>query len=143
MATLVRAARGLWIAAGMLLAACSSEVGAGDLGPADACSVAGCAIDSGALDAASGPDAIAGDVARAELDSGCEEGTVPSDAGCVPQWTRTSSLGAPEGRANLGMVWTGSEAIVWGGGDLDQRGTFRVATGGRYDPQRDTWTMTA
>ena len=34
-------------------------------------------------------------------------------------------------------MWTGSEAIVWGGQTGD--GTF-LSTGGRYDPATDTWT---
>src|SRR5438046_8885624 len=42
-------------------------------------------------------------------------------------WTATSTTNAPAGRAAHTAVWTGSEVIVWGGGDPNP-----VNTGGRY-----------
>ncbi|HEV8700923.1 MAG TPA: thrombospondin type 3 repeat-containing protein [Candidatus Polarisedimenticolia bacterium] len=55
-------------------------------------------------------------------------------------WTPTSTLNAPTPRRSFhSAVWTGSEMIVWGGFDSS---TFQYAdTGGRYDPQSDTWTL--
>jgi len=51
-------------------------------------------------------------------------------------WTATSTTNAPDARAHHTAVWTGSEMIVWGGGD----GTD---TGGRYNPSTNTWTATS
>ena len=36
-------------------------------------------------------------------------------------------------------VWTGSQMIVWGGFD----GTFRLNTGGKYNPSTDSWMATS
>ena len=52
-------------------------------------------------------------------------------------WTDTSF--GPDGRASDTAVWTGSEMIVWGGGN----GGFDVATGWRYNPSTDTWAATS
>jgi len=43
-------------------------------------------------------------------------------------WTATSTTGAPSGRYLHTGVWTGSEMIVWGGGD----GNSAFNTGGKY-----------
>jgi N-acetylneuraminic acid mutarotase len=51
-------------------------------------------------------------------------------------WTPTSTTNAPIARWLHTAVWTGSEIIVWGGGD----GTDFLNTGGRYNPTIDTWT---
>jgi hypothetical protein len=51
-------------------------------------------------------------------------------------WTATSTTNAASVRALHTAVWTGSEMIVWGGGDF-------FNTGGRYDPGTDTWTVTS
>jgi len=54
-------------------------------------------------------------------------------------WSPMSSSGAPEPRWGHSLVWTGSEAIVWGGGSsLDF-----YQSGGRYDPLADSWTPTS
>ena len=45
---------------------------------------------------------------------------------------------APTARFAHTAVWTGSEMIVWGGND----GNTGVDTGGRYNPDTDTWTPT-
>ncbi len=53
-------------------------------------------------------------------------------------WTPTR-WGAPLGRTSPGMVWTGSEVLVFGG--YTQTGDFAgTNTGARYDPATDTWT---
>jgi len=51
------------------------------------------------------------------------------------RWTRTSQEGAPSARWGHTAIWTGTEMIVWGGG---QQGYFAIG-GGRYDPATDTW----
>jgi len=53
-------------------------------------------------------------------------------------WTATSTDNAPSARNNHAAVWTGTEMIVWGGGDAG--GYFN--TGGRYKPSADSWTAT-
>ena len=53
-------------------------------------------------------------------------------------------VGVPEARSGHTAVWTGSEMIVWGGGDIDFNGEeFSLNTGGRYDPATDSWTATS
>ncbi|MCU0257650.1 MAG: hypothetical protein MUF56_01320 [Solirubrobacteraceae bacterium] len=54
-------------------------------------------------------------------------------------WTPMSAGGAPEARSNHVAVFTGTEMIVWGGFGAV---TASFATGGRYDPVRDTWAAT-
>jgi N-acetylneuraminic acid mutarotase len=54
-------------------------------------------------------------------------------------WTPTSTTSAPDARSGQTAVWTGSEMIIWGGGD-----TFTgFVTGGRYNPSTDSWTSTS
>ena len=55
-------------------------------------------------------------------------------------WQSTALENSPAGRLYHAAVWTGSEMLVWGGGD-QRHGHF--ATGGRYDPVRRQWTTTA
>jgi N-acetylneuraminic acid mutarotase len=57
-------------------------------------------------------------------------------------WVATSTLNAPVGRDSPTGVWTGSEIIVWGGYYFDG-GDHWANTGGRYDPQADSWTATS
>jgi len=54
-------------------------------------------------------------------------------------WIATSTTNAPNARASHTAIWTSSEMIVWGGGDLGGA----VNTGGRYDPITDSWTATS
>src|SRR5207253_3025481 len=54
-------------------------------------------------------------------------------------WTPTSLINAPAARLNHTAVWTGSEMIVWGGGD----GSNVFNTGGRYNPSTDSWAATS
>lgn len=51
------------------------------------------------------------------------------------QWLPTSTTNAPEGRSGHGVVWTGSEMIVWGG--FNNSATLN--TGARYNPATDSW----
>ncbi len=50
-------------------------------------------------------------------------------------WAPTSLVGAPEGRIQFTMLWTGSKVIVWGGS-----GAQLVNTGFLYDPAFDGWS---
>ena len=58
-------------------------------------------------------------------------------------WVTTSTTNAPDGRyfpfMNAAAVWTGSEMIVWGGAN----DTTVFDTGGRYNPNTDSWTATS
>jgi uncharacterized delta-60 repeat protein len=55
-------------------------------------------------------------------------------------WTATSTINPPSARDFHTAVWTGSEMIVWGG----YSGCCDIAfnTGGRYNPDTDSWTAT-
>jgi N-acetylneuraminic acid mutarotase len=55
-------------------------------------------------------------------------------------WTSTTRVNAPSPRGDHSAVWTGSEMIIWGGGDCT---VCTVGTGGRYNPATDTWTATS
>ena len=55
-------------------------------------------------------------------------------------WTATTTVNAPEARETRTAVWTGSEMIIWGGGNFNPGG---LNTGGRYNPALDTWTATS
>jgi hypothetical protein len=55
-------------------------------------------------------------------------------------WTSTSVTNAPTARTGASAVWTGTELIVWGGGD---GGFTQLNTGGRYNPATDSWTSTS
>lgn len=53
-------------------------------------------------------------------------------------WQTITTTGAPTGRMRHSAVWTGKEMIVWGGDD-----EYSVySTGGRYNPDTDTWVNT-
>jgi Kelch motif len=47
----------------------------------------------------------------------------------------------PDARQNHTTVWTGSEMIVWGG--FDDEFFEDLNTGGRYNPNTDSWTATS
>jgi len=55
-------------------------------------------------------------------------------------WTATTTVNAPVARETRTAVWTGSEMIIWGGGNSNPGG---LNTGGRYNPALDTWTATS
>ncbi|MCP4901899.1 MAG: DUF11 domain-containing protein [bacterium] len=50
-------------------------------------------------------------------------------------WTPTAGSGPPAARSGHKAVWTGTEMIVWGGGDT----ASYLDNGGRYDPVTDSW----
>ena len=49
-------------------------------------------------------------------------------------WTATSTVNAPSGRQGHTAVWTGTEMIIWGGGDI-----VIATTGARYNPVTNSW----
>jgi hypothetical protein len=56
-------------------------------------------------------------------------------------WRPTTQEGAPSERQDATAVWTGREMIVWGS-HQDEWG-FYDNTGGRYNPETDTWLPTS
>ena len=56
-------------------------------------------------------------------------------------WTATSMTSVPDARENHTAVWTGSEMIVWGG--FDESKFIALNTGGRYNPNTNSWTATS
>ena len=67
---------------------------------------------------------------------------VSEGTGCLDNaWTTTA--GPPDGRYGHTAVWTGSEMIIWGGGEyFIYPYLFVRNTGARYNPSTDTWTAT-
>ncbi len=58
---------------------------------------------------------------------------------CVDNtWETTSTAGAPGSHSFNATVWTGTEMIVWGGGDWPG-----INQGGRYDLATNSWTATS
>jgi N-acetylneuraminic acid mutarotase len=59
-------------------------------------------------------------------------------------WTAMRDDGtAPVARSSFSAVWTGREMIVWGGRvSLSPFGYAALSSGGRYDPNTDTWAPT-
>ena len=63
---------------------------------------------------------------------------------CVDDtWTATTTVSAPDGRDLHTALWTGSEMIVWGGGNFNNNQVNTLNTGGRYDPATDSWLPTS
>jgi len=75
---------------------------------------------------------------------GCGTGCVLNTGGrynpSTDSWTATSTTSAPDARFQHTAAWSGSEMIVWGGGDL---GVSASNTGGNYNPGPDSWTATS
>jgi N-acetylneuraminic acid mutarotase len=57
-------------------------------------------------------------------------------------WTTTSTTNAPTARDEHVAVWTGDEMIIWGGYFYDGNDHY-LNTGGRYNPETDTWAATS
>jgi len=57
-------------------------------------------------------------------------------------WVATSTTNAPDSRRSHTAVWSGTEMIIWGGYFFDGNDRF-LNTGGRYDPNTDSWTATS
>jgi N-acetylneuraminic acid mutarotase len=58
-------------------------------------------------------------------------------------WTNTNIINAPTGRSGHTAVWTGSEMIIWGGIGLCNPYCSSLNTGGRYNPNANSWTNTS
>ena len=58
-------------------------------------------------------------------------------------WIATSITNAPSRRHVHTAVWTGSEMIVWGGAVQSGNNGGVLNTGGRYDPNTDSWIATS
>ena len=54
-------------------------------------------------------------------------------------WSGITVAYAPSARSNHTAVWTGSEMIVWGGGNA----TSTFNDGGKYNPSTDSWIPTS
>jgi N-acetylneuraminic acid mutarotase len=55
-------------------------------------------------------------------------------------WVATRNNSAPSKRSNHTAVWTGTRMIVWGGYFYDVHGGHFLSTGGKYDPNTNSWT---
>ena len=64
-------------------------------------------------------------------------------------WTQMSSSGTPSKRGAHTMVWTGTEAIIWGGfvevndysdPDIPYCRNEALGSGASYDPDSNSWT---
>ncbi|GAA4817278.1 hypothetical protein GCM10011365_13240 [Marinicella pacifica] len=53
-------------------------------------------------------------------------------------WSFMSTINAPLSRKDHSAVWTGSEMIIWGG--VDREDNNQLNTGGRYNPDTDSWS---
>ncbi|MFN7973912.1 MAG: hypothetical protein U0166_16465 [Acidobacteriota bacterium] len=69
---------------------------------------------------------------------GCHLPAISGTASGAPDTWTSTFVGVPIGRQGHTAVWTGSEMIVWGGGDGNYP-PVSTPTGGRYDPATDTW----
>jgi hypothetical protein len=54
----------------------------------------------------------------------------------LDKWTTMTTTNAPEERSSHSAVWTGTEMIIWGGGNNTNQA---LNTGARYNPFLDTW----
>ncbi len=57
-------------------------------------------------------------------------------------WRATTTVHAPTGREAPSAIWTGAEMIVWGGYSYDTTDHY-WNTGGRYNPDTDSWMPTS
>jgi N-acetylneuraminic acid mutarotase len=57
-------------------------------------------------------------------------------------WAPTSLVNAPAPRSLHTAVWTVQEMIVWGGDTTSALSQLGSNTGGRYNPQTDSWRLT-
>jgi N-acetylneuraminic acid mutarotase len=76
-----------------------------------------------------------------------EDFTIPTNTGAryspaTDTWQATSMAGVPEDRYAPIAVWTGTEMVVWGG-CADSFCFGRLNSGGRYNPQTDSWRPTS
>ena len=67
---------------------------------------------------------------------GATAGGLLTFGGGVPQWSATSSIGAPANRFDHTAVWTGQRLLIWGG----QNANGVLGDGAAYDPVNNSWT---
>jgi hypothetical protein len=70
-----------------------------------------------------------------------EEGTGGRYNPSTNSWATISNVNAPSPRYGHAVVWTGTEMVVWGGAEYNP--DIFLNTGGRYNPDTDTWTATS
>ena len=58
------------------------------------------------------------------------------------EWRPTSKASAPTARYQHTVIWTGSEMIVWGGYGHNSPDQYKNS-GGRYNPETDSWLPTS
>ena len=58
-------------------------------------------------------------------------------------WRATNTTNAPVGRTGHRAVWTGNEMIIWGGGYVFDGNINYLNTGGRYNPNTNSWMATS
>ena len=59
-------------------------------------------------------------------------------------WTSTTLSSAPQARSSPDAIWTGNEMIIWAGwcDNVNCPLYYALNTGGRYNPQTNTWVAT-
>ncbi|NUO48555.1 MAG: hypothetical protein HOV80_06835 [Polyangiaceae bacterium] len=91
---------------------------------------------------ANGTGGAGGDAAMGGGGMHAEGGSGPGGGGTggadEGSWSPTTTLGAPTGRGDHTVIWSGSEVLVWGGRTSNGGGTL-LDSGGRYDPSSDAW----
>ena len=55
-------------------------------------------------------------------------------------WVATSTVNAPVARTDHTGIWSGSEMIVWGGGNSGGNTVTRLNSGAKLNPVTNTWT---
>src|SRR6266536_1441595 len=61
----------------------------------------------------------------------------------VDSWTDSSTTSVPATRAYHTAVWTGTEMLVWGGYYFDGINNYVLNSGGKYNPDTNSWTATS
>jgi N-acetylneuraminic acid mutarotase len=98
------------------------------------------------------PDARAGQVAVWTGSEMLIWGAITYGDGSIPggrydpatdSWRPLSSINHPDARTGMKAVWTGTEMIVWGGTGGHSGCCVQLESGGRYDPQTDSWRPTS
>ena len=98
------------------------------------------------------PDARAGHVAVWTGSEMLVWGAISYGDGSIPggrydpatdSWRPIASIGQPDARNGMKGVWTGTEMILWGGTGGHSGCCIQLESGGRYDPQSDSWRPTS
>ena len=68
---------------------------------------------------------------------------VPAPAFVIPGTWRSTAMPPIDGRTDFGMVWTGTQAVIWGGYESSPKKSVFIAAaprgGAAYDPATDRW----